>query len=111
MYRAKDTETIERSQHLPNPVGVCEQGVLRMVSLIDRLDDGLSAVYTFFDPDQPCTAYGVYNVLWQVDLARRLQLSYLYLGYWIAESPKMAYKTRYRPLERLDDGRWRAFEP
>ncbi len=88
-----------------------EQGVLRMVSLIDRLDDGLSAVYTFFDPDQPRTAYGVYNVLWQVDLARRLQLSYLYLGYWIAESPKMAYKTRYQPLERLDDGRWHAFEP
>lgn len=88
-----------------------EQGVLRMISLIDRLDDGLSAVYTFFDPDQPHAAYGVYNVLWQVDLARRLRLSYLYLGYWIAESPKMAYKTRYRPLERLDDGRWHMFEP
>lgn len=86
-----------------------EEGVLRMVSLIDRLADGLSAVYTFFEPDLPRSAFGVYNVLWQVNLARQLQLDHVYLGYWIAESPKMAYKTRYQPLQRLDNGRWRRF--
>lgn len=88
-----------------------ENGVLRMVSLIDRLDDGLSAVYTFFDPDVVGAAYGVYGVLWQVELARSLGLPHVYLGYWIGESPKMVYKQRYQPLEKLEDGRWVAFPP
>ena len=88
-----------------------ENGVLRMVSVIDRLSDGLSSVYTFYEPDRPRGALGTYGILWQIEAARRLELAHVYLGYWIAESPKMAYKTRYRPLERLDDGRWRAFEP
>ncbi|MGL6048357.1 MAG: arginyltransferase [Vogesella sp.] len=86
-----------------------EDGVLRMVSLIDRLDDGLSAVYTFFDPDVPGASYGVYNVLWQVELACHLGLPYVYLGYWIKASPKMVYKQHYRPLQMLDNGRWVPF--
>lgn len=84
-----------------------DNGVLKMVSLIDRLDDGLSAVYTFFDPDDEKASYGVYNVLWQIGLSVRLQLPYLYLGYWVRECRKMTYKTRYQPLERLVDGQWR----
>ena len=83
-----------------------EHGVLRMVSVIDRLSDGLSSVYTFYEPDHPRGALGTYGILWQIEAARRLDLAHVYLGYWIAESPKMAYKSRFRPLEALIDGDW-----
>ncbi|MBW8306944.1 MAG: arginyltransferase, partial [Thiobacillus sp.] len=79
---------------------------LVMVSVIDQVADGLSAVYTFFDPAREQDSLGVYGVLWQIELAKRLELPYLYLGYWIAESRKMAYKKQYPPLQGLVDERW-----
>ncbi|MEO8486595.1 MAG: arginyltransferase [Betaproteobacteria bacterium] len=87
-----------------------EAGVLRMVSLVDRLGDGLSSVYTYFDPDVPATSYGTYNILWQIRRCAELGLPYLYLGYWIAESAKMAYKATFRPIQGLVEGRWGVLE-
>ena len=84
-----------------------DQGMLRMVSLVDRLDDGLSSVYTFFSPDEGNASYGTYSILWQIERCKVLKLPYLYLGYWIAESRKMAYKATFRPIEGLVGGVWR----
>lgn len=88
-----------------------DQEGVRMVSLIDVLDDGLSSVYTFYDPDVPNTSFGTYNILWQAARCRELALPYLYLGYWIAESRKMAYKSAFTPIEGLIDGRWQPLLP
>ncbi len=83
-----------------------EEGALRMASLIDILRDGLSSVYTFYDPDVAGASYGTYNILWQVELCRKLKLPYLYLGYWIEKSRKMAYKSNFKPLQGLVQGIW-----
>jgi arginine-tRNA-protein transferase len=74
------------------------------VVLADRLSDGLSAVYSFFDPGLPQRSLGNFMVLWLIERARRDGLPHVYLGYWIAESRKMSYKTRFRPIEALGDG-------
>ena len=78
---------------------------LRMVAILDILSDGLSAVYTFYDPDLP-GSFGTYGVMWQIEQAKELQLSHVYLGYWIEESPKMAYKAGFRPHQLLRAGEW-----
>jgi arginine-tRNA-protein transferase len=83
-----------------------DHGALRIVSIVDELQDGLSSVYTFFDPDLAGASLGTYNILWQIEQCRRLDLPYLYLGYWIGQSQKMAYKINFQPMEGLIDNRW-----
>jgi arginyl-tRNA--protein-N-Asp/Glu arginylyltransferase len=84
-----------------------EGGELRMISIVDELADGLSSVYTFFDPLVPRASYGTYNILWQIEEARRRGLAYVYLGYWIAQSRKMSYKNQFKPIEGLARGEWK----
>ena len=79
-------------------VGVC---------LTDKLGDGLSAVYSFFAPELEKRSLGTYTILWLIDRARALDLPHVYLGYWVPESRKMAYKSRFRPAEILVGGNWR----
>ncbi|MDX1513735.1 MAG: GNAT family N-acetyltransferase, partial [Gammaproteobacteria bacterium] len=79
---------------------------LAAVAVCDRLGDGLSAVYTFFDPTLSNRSLGTYAILWEIEHTRRLGLEWLYLGYLIEASSKMRYKSDYRPQQRFIDGRW-----
>ncbi|MGH7117347.1 MAG: arginyltransferase [Stellaceae bacterium] len=86
-------------------------GTLLAASLIDLLDDGVSAVYSFYDPQQTKRSLGTWSILWLVEHCRRYRQAYVYLGYWIADSPKMAYKARFPALERLTAAGWTDFAP
>lgn len=81
------------------------------VAVTDQVEDGLSAVYTFFDPDHPRRSFGAYAILCQIAMARELGLPYLYLGYWVRDCDKMAYKADYRPMQVFSQGQWRQFAP
>jgi arginine-tRNA-protein transferase len=103
-YRAMVEDT-------PITTGVVEfrdaTGRLVGACLTDWLSDGLSAVYSFFEPEEAKRSLGTYAILWLVSRARSLSLPYVYLGYWVPQSQKMAYKARFRPSETLSGGIWR----
>lgn len=80
---------------------------LLAVAVLDQIEIGLSAVYTFFDPAEEKRSLGVYALLWEVELAKSLGLLHLYLGYWVKACKKMSYKGNYRPLEVFVNDQWR----
>jgi len=85
-------------------------GRLYAACLVDRLDDGLSAVYSFFEPAEPRRSLGSFVVLKLIEQARAEGLPYVYLGFWVANSPKMAYKGRFRPLEGFGPDGWQPID-
>jgi len=87
-----------------------DKGRLLALAVTDVVNDGLSAVYTFFDPNETRRGLGVYAVLWQIQQAVRMDLDYLYLGYWIKDCRKMSYKQDYQPLEAWREGEWRLLD-
>jgi len=81
------------------------------VAVTDQTPNSLSALYTFFDPKYAYMSPGVLGILSQIELANAYKLPWLYLGYWIPECRKMLYKTDYRPLQLLSQGKWHEFNP
>jgi leucyl-tRNA---protein transferase len=82
------------------------QDQVKVVSVVDVVSDGVSAVYTFYDATKQKASYGTYAIMWLANWTKSLNLPYLYLGYWIDESQKMAYKENFNVQERLINGEW-----
>ena len=80
--------------------------LLKIVSIVDIVSDGISAVYTFYDPDDKKVSYGTYSIIWLINWCKAQQLKYMYLGYWIGECKKMKYKTNFKPYELYIKGYW-----
>jgi arginine-tRNA-protein transferase len=90
------------------PADAPEPNALRLVCIIDYLDNAISAVYNFFDPDEPRSSLGTFGILAEIEYARRCGLRWVYLGYWLPGYPGMDYKTRFQPLDVYWKGRWTA---
>jgi len=80
--------------------------LLKIVSIVDIVSDGISAVYTFYDPDDDKVSYGTYSIIWLINWCKAQELKYIYLGYWIGECNKMKYKTNFKPYELYIKGYW-----
>ncbi len=85
------------------------EGQLACVAVCDLGRNSVSAVYTFFDPELRSASVGTYSILKQIEFCQRRNLKFLYLGYYVAESPHMKYKSRFKPNQRLIDGQWKTF--
>ncbi len=81
-------------------------GAIKIVSVVDMVSDGVSAVYTFYDALETKASFGTYSIMWLAEWTKMLGLPYLYLGYWIEDSKKMAYKQQFKPLQKLLNGEW-----
>lgn len=92
-----DTQVVEFRNADDTLVAVC---------LVDRICDGLSAVYSFFDPDLDRQSLGTYMIIWLIRRAQELGLPYVYMGFWIDACSKMAYKSNFQPFEIFRDGNW-----
>ena len=101
------------SEYRPRAAGTLNdpapRGPLIGAALCDRLSDGISMVYSFYDPDQKQRSLGTHMILEHIEFTRRLGLPYLYLGYWINGSDKMSYKTRFLPQEHLTSNGWQPY--
>ena len=84
-----------------------EDAPLIAAALVDVLKDGLSMVYSFFEPEYANRGIGNFLILDHIEYARELNLPYVYMGYWVEDSPKMGYKADFRPLEVLYGDEWR----
>ena len=95
-----------RRRGLDSAISGRDDGELVACALTDVLGDGLSMVYSFFDPDVADRSLGTFMILEHIERARKLGKPYVYLGYWVDGSPKMDYKARFRPQERLTPRGW-----
>ncbi|MEO0911659.1 MAG: arginyltransferase [Pseudomonadota bacterium] len=109
-YAAMVEETAVRSRLVEYYLETPDGRALVAVCLTDVLSDGLSMVYSFYDPDFASTSLGTYIILDHVKIAREAGMAYVYLGYWVAGSRKMAYKSRFAPLEVYHRGKWQALD-
>ncbi len=107
VYVVEDTTIATRVLEYRLPGDIETPGRLVAGALTDTLEDGLSMVYSFYDPAETVRGLGTFMVLDHIERARTLGLPYVYLGYWVEGSRKMAYKTRFRPLEALTPEGWR----
>jgi arginine-tRNA-protein transferase len=106
-----NTRLVEYRRHGPNTaINGRGSGALIAACLTDVLADGLSMVYSFYDPDEAERSLGTFMILDHLDRAQRLGLPHVYLGYWVEGSKKMAYKARFRPQERLGMSGWDRIE-
>jgi arginyl-tRNA--protein-N-Asp/Glu arginylyltransferase len=106
-----DTCVVEYRQRGPDTaINGKGAGPLIAAALTDVLSDGLSMVYSFFEPDEAERSLGTFLILEHIERARRMGLPYVYLGYWVDGSSKMAYKARFKPQERLQSQGWKRFD-
>jgi len=106
----EETPVRSRIVEYTEPHDIYERAALRAVCLTDILDDGLSLVYSFFDPDMHKNSLGTYMILDHIEIAREAGLPYVYLGYWVQGSPKMDYKSRFDALEIFAKGEWQTLD-